>query len=68
MVTGTFSYEVTATGPQGFQVSVTHPVHGTYLIGDFCSLQAAETFADDMRDMDAGPSHSAISGRDSSLR
>ena len=57
MVAAMFSYEVTATGPQGFQVSVTHPVYGTHLIGNFCSLQMAETFADDMRETDLGPSH-----------
>ena len=35
-----FTYAVTATGPKGFQVSVTgpHPL-GTSLIGDFGSLQ-----------------------------
>ena len=57
-----FTYDVTATGPKGFQVSVTglHP-HGTSLIGDFASLQEAEAFADQMRVIDADRSHSAWS-------
>ncbi len=63
MIAARFSYEVTATGPQGFQVSVTHPVYGTHLIGNFCSLQMAETFADDMREIDLGPSHRAADYR-----
>lgn len=63
MVAGMFSYDVTATGPNGFQVRATHPVHGTHLIENFYSSQAAETFADDMREMDAGPSHSAADYR-----
>ena len=55
-----FTYDVTATGPKGFQVSVTgpHPL-GTSLIGDFGSLQEAEAFADQMRVIDADRSHSA---------
>ena len=52
-----FNYDVTGTEPTGFRVCATHPVHGTHLIGNFGSLQAAETFADDMREIDAGPSH-----------
>jgi hypothetical protein len=57
-----FTYAVTATGPKGFQVSVTgpHPL-GTSLIGDFGSLQEAEAFADQMRVIDADRSHSAWS-------
>ena len=49
-----FTYDVTATGPLGFQVSVTgaHP-RGTNLIDDFGSLQEAEAFADQMRMIDA---------------
>ena len=54
---GMVSYEVTGTGPTGFQVSVAHPVHGIHLIGNFCSLHEAETFAETMRDVDAGPSY-----------
>jgi hypothetical protein len=49
-----FTYDVTVTGPLGFQVSVTGPyVRGTSLIGDFGSLQEAEVFADRMREIDA---------------
>ena len=55
-----FTYDVTATGPKGFQVSVTGPApRGTSLIGDFGSLQEAEAFADQMREIDAGRSYSA---------
>jgi hypothetical protein len=49
-----FTYDVTATGPKGFQVSVTGPApRGTSLVGDFGSLHEAEAFADQMRDIDA---------------
>jgi hypothetical protein len=49
-----FTYDVTATGPKGFQVSVTGPApRGTSLIGDFGSLYEAEAFADQMRKIDA---------------
>ena len=37
---------------KGFQVSVIHSLHGTHLIGDFGSLQAAQIFADAMREID----------------
>ena len=58
------TYDVTATGLLGFQVSVTgtHPC-GTSLIGDFTTLQEAEAFADQMRVIDADRSHSARSHR-----
>jgi hypothetical protein len=62
-VAAIFSYGVTATGPNGFQVSVTHPVHGAHLIGNFQSLLAAEMFADSMRKIDAAPSHSGAGYR-----
>jgi hypothetical protein len=53
-----FTYDVTVTGPMGFQVSLARPYpHDTSLIGDFCSLQEAEAFADKMREIDAGPSY-----------
>ena len=56
------TYDVTATGPKGFQVSVTGPdPRGTSLIGDFGSLHEAEAFADQMRVIDADRSHSAWS-------
>ena len=49
-----FTYDVTATGPRGFQVSVTGPApRGTSLISDFGSLHEAEAFADQMRKIDA---------------
>ena len=63
MAAGLFSYDLTATGPESFQVSVVDPVHGTHLIGNFRSLGAAETFADDMRRIDASPSHGAAGYR-----
>jgi hypothetical protein len=58
-----FSYGVTATGEKGFQVSVTHLLLGTRLIDDFCSLSAAETFADQMRMIDATPAHRGVDQR-----
>ena len=55
-----FTYDVTATGPKGFQVSLARPYpHGTSLIGDFGSLHEAEAFVDQMREIDAGRSYSA---------
>ena len=54
------SYNVTVTGPLGFQVSVLGPYpRDARLIGDFGSLQEAEAFADRMREIDAGRSHVA---------
>jgi hypothetical protein len=47
------TYDVTATGPEGFQVSVICQPRGTSLIGDFGSLQEAEAFAEMMREIDA---------------
>ena len=48
------TYDVTAKGPPGFQVSVTGPDPcGTNHIGDFGSLQEAQAFADQMREIDA---------------
>ena len=45
------TYDVTATGPLGFQVSVLGPyLRDARLIGDFGSLQEAEAFADRMRE------------------
>jgi hypothetical protein len=52
------TYDVTVTGPLGFQVSVLGLyLHDARLMGDFGSLQEAEAFADRMREIDAGPSH-----------
>ena len=51
---GMFTYNVTAMGPKGFQVSVMgQDLHGTNLIDEFGSLQEAEGFADQMREIDA---------------
>jgi hypothetical protein len=54
------SYNVTVTGPLGFQVSVlcAYPPDARP-IGDFGSLQEADAFADRMREIDAGRSHVA---------
>ena len=54
------TYDVTVTGPLGFQVSVLGPyLRDARLIGDFGSLQEAEAFADRMREIDAGRSYVA---------
>ena len=54
------TYNVTVTGPLGFQVSVLGPYPSTArLIGDFGSSQEAEAFADWMREIDAGRSYIA---------
>jgi hypothetical protein len=52
------TYNVTVTGPLGFQVSVLgpHPPDAR-LISDFGSLREAEAFADRMREIDAGRSY-----------
>jgi hypothetical protein len=50
-----FTYDVTATGLKGSQVSVTGPnPHGTNFVDDFDSLQEAEAVADKMREIDPG--------------
>jgi hypothetical protein len=51
------TYEVTSTGPQGYQVTVITPEIQGVIVGDFSSLQAAEAFADDVRKIDAVPGH-----------
>jgi hypothetical protein len=52
------TYDVTVTGPLGFQVSALGPyLSDALLIGDFGSLQEAEAFADRMREIDAGRSY-----------
>jgi hypothetical protein len=52
------TYDVTVTGPLGFQVSVVGPrLRGARLIDDFGSLREAEAFADRMREIDAGRSY-----------
>ena len=54
------TYNVTVTGPLGFQVSVFGPyLRDGRLIGDFGSLQEADAFADRMREIDAGRSYVA---------
>ena len=49
------TYEVTASGPLGFQVSASGAHPGTHLIGDFASLAEAEAFIQLMLQIDAGP-------------
>lgn len=69
-----FTYNVSATGPKGFQVSVTGPRPlGTNLIDDFPSLAEAEAFATRMRVIDAGrtfiaPLSSILGGSASDIR
>ena len=54
------TYNVTVTGPLGFQVSVFGPyLRDGRLIGDFGSLQEADAFADRMGEIDAGRSYVA---------
>ena len=50
-------YEVTPTGPKGYQVTVIGPQLDGAILGDFCSEGAAEEFADQMRQIDAAPPH-----------
>ena len=52
------TYEVTATGPKGYQVTAISPEFQGAVVEDFSSLQAAEAFADDMRKIDAAAGHS----------
>ena len=52
-------YEVTPTGPKGYPVTAISPEWQGGLVGDFCSEAAAEAFADQMRLIDADPSHAA---------
>jgi hypothetical protein len=47
------TYEVTATGPKDYQVTAITPEWQDVVVGDFCSLQAAEKFADSMQKIDA---------------
>jgi hypothetical protein len=49
---GMIIYEVTCTGPKGYQVTVINPEFQGTVVGDFRSLQAAEAFADSMRKID----------------
>jgi hypothetical protein len=52
------TYNVTITGPLGFQVSALGPYSSdALLISDFGSLQEAKAFADRMREIDAGRSY-----------
>jgi hypothetical protein len=48
------TYDVTATGPKGYQVIAVSPEWQGAIVGDFCSLRAAEEFAKSMREIDAG--------------
>ena len=47
------TYEITATGPKGYQVTAISPEWQGVVVGDFCSLQAAEEFVVRMREIDA---------------
>jgi hypothetical protein len=51
------TYEVTATGPKGYQVTAISPEWQGAVVGDFCSKDTAEVFAERMRQIDADPSH-----------
>jgi hypothetical protein len=57
------TYDVTAIGPKGFQISTPCPDGVPHILGDFASLVEAEAFADVMRQLDTGQSHDAA-GRD----
>ena len=47
------TYAITAIGPKGYQVTAISPEWQGVILGDFCSLQAAEEFAARMRKIDA---------------
>jgi len=53
------TYDVTPTGPKGFQVSTPRAGGAPHIVGDFASLVEAEAFANVMRRLDAGQSHDA---------
>jgi hypothetical protein len=55
-------YEVTPTGPKGYQVSAIGPEWDGVVVGDFSTEAAAEAFAEQMRQIDADPSHAANGG------
>jgi hypothetical protein len=55
----TIRYEVTASGPKGYQVTAIGPGWEFAVVGDFCSKLAAEGFAAVMRRVDASPSSHA---------
>ncbi|MGA8197454.1 MAG: hypothetical protein WB902_29290 [Acetobacteraceae bacterium] len=52
------TYEVTSTGPKGYQVTAISPEFQGAVIEDFSSLQSAQAFAEDMRKIDAALDHS----------
>jgi hypothetical protein len=51
-------YEVARAGPKGYQVAAISPEFQRMVVGEFRSLQAAEAFADSMREIDTAASHS----------
>jgi hypothetical protein len=53
---GETTYDVTPTGPKGFQVSTFCDGAVARIVGDFASLVEAEAL---MRQLDAGQSHDA---------
>jgi hypothetical protein len=62
------TYNVTITGPLGFQVSALGPYSiDALLISDFGSLQEAKAFADRMREIDAGRSYVSATGAPSPM-
>jgi hypothetical protein len=56
------TYEVTFSGwAKGYQVIVDSPkFEQAELVGNFSSLEAAEAFAEDMREIDALPGHTDV--------
>jgi len=55
-------YDVTPTGPKGYQVTAIGPLLDGALVGDFCSEADAEAFAERMRQIDAAPPHTSAGG------
>jgi len=53
------TYEVTATGPKGYQVMANSPELRGLIVDNFCSEATAASFAERMRQIDADPSHAA---------
>jgi hypothetical protein len=50
-------YEVTASGPEEYQVTAIDSGRDRALVGDFHTLAEAESFAAHMRQIDADVSH-----------
>jgi hypothetical protein len=56
------TYEVTATGPKGFQVTTIGADGLAAIADDFCTLLEAEAFAYTLRRLDAGAPVSQVRG------